>query len=93
MTTINTKTLITVKTDKTLKKAAQEVAEEIGISLGTLINSFLRQFVRNKEVSFSVSHKPTPHLMRAIAEAEREYKEGKLPKSTSVENLVKEMRS
>ena len=94
MTTINTKTLITVKTDKTLKKAAQEVAEEIGISLGTLINSFLRQFVRTKEVNFSVSYKPTPYLERVIAESRKEYEEGKLPPPVdSVEKLVKEMRS
>lgn len=91
MTTTNTKTLITVKTEKTLKKAAQEVAEEIGISLGTLINIFLKQFVRTKEANFSVSYKPTPYLMKAIAVAEKEYAEGKLPKADSVEKLVKEM--
>ena len=93
MAETNTKTLITVKTDKTLKKAAQEVAEEIGISLGTLINSFLKQFVRTKEVNFSVSYKPTPYLMKAIAEAEKEYAEGKLPVAHSVEELEKELRS
>ncbi len=37
MATTNSKTLITVKTDKTLKKAVQEFAEEIGISMSTLI--------------------------------------------------------
>lgn len=39
---------MTVKTDKKLKKEAQEVAEEMGFPLGTLVNAFLRQFVRNK---------------------------------------------
>jgi addiction module RelB/DinJ family antitoxin len=91
---MNTKTLITVKTDKGLKKAAQEVAEEIGISLGTLINSFLKQFVRDKEVNFSVSYKPSAYLRMAIAEAEKEYEDGKLPPPvSSVEDLVKELRS
>lgn len=90
----NTKTLITVKTEKSLKLAAQEVAEEIGISLGTLINSFLKQFVRTKEVSFSVSYKPNARLRASIAEAEKEYAEGKLPPPvSSVEELVKELRS
>ena len=93
MNTLHTKTLITVKTDKTLKKAAHEVAEEIGISLGTLINSFLKQFVRTKEVNFSVSYKPTPYLIKAIADAEKEYAEGKTFKAGSVEELVKELRS
>src|SRR3989344_650544 len=94
MATINnTKTLITVKTDKELKKAAQEVAEEIGISLGTLINSFLKQFVRDKEVSFSVSYKPTPYLIQSIEEARKEYEEGNFQIAHSVEELEKQLRS
>jgi addiction module RelB/DinJ family antitoxin len=93
MAETNTKTLITVKTDKTLKKAAQEVAEEIGISLGTLINIFLKQFVRTKEINFSVSYKPTPYLMKVIEEGMKEYSEGKLPVAHSVEELEKELRS
>ena len=93
MSSINTKTLITIKTEKTLKTAAQEVAGEIGISLGTLINIFLKQFVRTKEVNFSVSYKPTPYLLKAISKAEKEYAKGELPKVGSVKELVKEMRS
>ena len=93
MTTTNTKTLITIKTDKTLKQAAQELAAEIGVPLGTLINSFLKQFVRNKEVNFSVSYKPTAYLKRIIAESEAEYVEGKLPKPMTLEELKKELLS
>ena len=90
---MNTKTLITVKTEKSLKKAAQEVAEEIGISLGTLINSFLKQFVRDKEVNFSVSYKPSAYLRAEIEEAEKDLKEGNIKKFKSVEELIKELRS
>ena len=93
MSIVNTKTLITVKTDKTLKKAAHEVAEEIGISLGTLINSFLKQFVRTKEVNFSVSYKPTPYLIKAIADAENEYAEGKTQKASSIDELARQLRA
>lgn len=94
MATTNTKTLITVKTDKNLKKAVQKIVEEIGISLGTLINSYLRQMVRTKEVYFSTSNKPNPYLRAVIAEAMKEYKEGKLPQPVgSVKELVKELRS
>jgi addiction module RelB/DinJ family antitoxin len=94
MITTNTKTLLTVKTDKILKKSAQEVAEEIGISLGTLINSFLKQFVRTKEVNFSVSYKPNAYLRTSIVDGLKEYEEGKLPPpAKSVEELVKELQS
>lgn len=89
----NTKTLITVKTEKSLKKAAQEVAEEIGISLGTLINSFLRQFVRDKEVNFSVSYKPNAYLRASIDESMKEYEEGSMKAFHSVEELMKDLRS
>ena len=93
MVTTNTKTLITVKTDKTLKQAAQNLAAEIGVPLGTLINSFLKQFVRNKEVNFSVSYKPTEYLKRSIEEGMKEFAEGKLPKPMTLEELKKETLS
>ncbi len=93
MATTNTKTLITVKTDKILKKAVQEFAEEIGISMGTLINSFFKQIVRDKKVNFSVSEKPNAYLRTVIAEAEKEYAEGKLQGFDSVDELMKELRS
>lgn len=85
--------MITVKTEKTLKQAAQEVAEEIGISLGTLINSFLKQFVRTKEVNFSVSYKPNAYLRESIARADKEYAEGNFQVAHSIGELEKQLRS
>ena len=92
MATTNTKTLITVKTDKTLKQAAQELAAEIGVPLGTLINSFLKQFVRNKEVNFSVSYKPTEYLKRSIEESRKDYAEGRYTVAHSIEELKKQLK-
>ena len=89
----NTKTMISVKMDKSLKKAAQETADEIGISLSTLINSFLKKFVRDKEVTFSAVERPNAYLRAAIEEGNREFEEGKLPVAHSVEELIKELRS
>lgn len=75
---MNTKTILNIKTDKKLKKAAQETAEELGVPLGTAINAFLKQFVREKELVLSASAlKPTPYLERILTEAEKEYREGK----------------
>jgi addiction module RelB/DinJ family antitoxin len=92
MTSTNTKTLITVKTDKTLKHAAQELAAEIGVPLGTLINSFLKQFVRNKEVNFSVSYKPTARLIQAIEESRKDYEEGRYTVAHSIDELKKQLK-
>jgi len=90
---MNTKTLISIKTDKDLKKAAQETAEELGFSLGTLVNGFLRQFVRTKEISFSTSYKPSDYLMSVIDEAEKELASCKLPVYKNTKELRKALES
>ena len=72
------KTLLTIKTDKSIKETAQEVAGEIGVPLSTVINAFLKQFVRDREVSFSASYNPSPYLRDSIARGERELAEGKI---------------
>lgn len=71
------KTLISIKTDVGIKRAAKDAAAELGFSLGTIVNAFLRQLARDKEVAFSVPYRPTPYLARIIAEAEREWDAGK----------------
>ena len=88
------KTLLTVKTDKDLKKAAQETAEELGVPLGTLVGAFLRQLVRNKEVSFSAEYRPTPYLQKIIKEAEEERLAGKVHGPfDSVDDMFKHLMS
>jgi addiction module RelB/DinJ family antitoxin len=67
------KTLLTIKTDKAMKLMAQAVAEEIGVPLSTVINSFLKQFVRDREVTFSASYKPSKYLRAVIEESEKEF--------------------
>lgn len=64
------KTLINLKTEKTLKRNAQRVAKELGLPLGTIINAYLKEFVREKRVVFSappVPNKQTRKLLKRIA--------------------------
>ncbi len=84
--------MITVKTDKKLKHAAQLVAEEIGIPLGTLVNSFLRQIVRSREIKFSSEYVPSKELLASLAEGEREIASGKL-KPMTLNELIKDLNS
>lgn len=70
------KTILNIKTDKSLKLKAQKTAEEFGIPLGTIMNAFLRQFVRTKEISLNLSYHPTKHLVDTIAEAHEDLKKG-----------------
>ena len=88
----NTKTLTAIKTHKNLKREAQEGAETLGLSLGTLVNALLKQFVRTKEVTLSVSERPSASLIAAIAAGEKEFAEGNLPKpAKSVDELMKRL--
>ena len=85
-------TILNIKTDKALKRAAQETAKELGVPLSTAINAFLRQFVRDRELTISGSYKPSPYLERIIEEVEEERKAGKTkgPFKT-VETLMKSL--
>ena len=73
----NTKTLLTVKTDKALKKAAEETASRVGLPLGTVVNGFLRNFVAEQKIEFSAPLIPNARTRRIIDEARREYAAGK----------------
>jgi addiction module RelB/DinJ family antitoxin len=71
---MNTKTILNIKMDKTLKEEARKTAEELGIPLSTAINAFLKNFVREKEITLSANtDMPTPYLQKVIKEAEEEY--------------------
>lgn len=74
---MNTKTILNIKTDKDLKKHAQETAKELGITLTTVVNSLLKQFVRDKELTLTKqSYKPSKYLVKILEEAEKEHATG-----------------
>ena len=74
---MNTKTILNIKTDANLKRAARETAEELGVPLSTAINAFLKQFVRGRELILSADAlKPTPYLRSILTEADEEYRRG-----------------
>lgn len=72
------KTILNIKTEKSVKLAAKRAAEELGMPLGTIVNAFLRQLGRDKEIAFSAPYKPTKYLEKVLVEAEREIKDGKI---------------
>jgi len=70
-------TVISVKVDKDIKIAAQEVAKSAGIPLGTLINAYLRQLVATRRIEIYAPEPMTPHLEKLIAKAEKDIVQGK----------------
>ena len=53
-----TKTLLNIKTDRSVKEEAQRIARELGVPLSTVINAYLKEFVREREVHLSLA----PHM-------------------------------
>ena len=82
------KTIINVKTDKSLKEEARQVTKELGIPLSTAINAFLRQLVRDRKLTLSTSSEPSEHLINMIKEAEADLEAGKVKTAKSVETLL-----
>ncbi len=63
-------TVISVKTDKATKAAAQEVAKSMGLNLSTLVNSYLLQVIATRRVELYAPEKMTPELERIIGDVE-----------------------
>lgn len=73
-------TVISVRIDKNIKEAAQEVAESAGLKLSTLISAYLRQVVDTRRIVLYAPEIMTPKLEGLIAEVEAELASGKVSK-------------
>lgn len=56
------KAVINIKTDPSLKKAAQKHARDLGLSLSAVINNHLRQFISVDGVQFEKEYRMTKKL-------------------------------
>ena len=76
-------TVISIRTDKKIKKEAAAVAKSAGISLSALINSYLRQIVATRRIEIYAPEPMTPKLEGLIAKVEAELEDGKVSKKFS----------
>jgi len=89
---MNTKTTITIKTDKKLRDAAKRTAHKLGIPLSTVVNAQLAQFV--SEGRFAVSLTPRPEKVREWERVSDEFeKHPERFKITSAEEFIAELRA
>jgi DNA-damage-inducible protein J len=51
---------INIRTDSNIKLQAQQIFDTLGLDMTTAINLFLRQTVRERDLPFILSTKPTP---------------------------------
>ena len=79
------KTVLSVKTDRDVKKQAQMLAAELGLPLSTVVNASLKEFVRARAITFSAVPRMTKRLEKILGRVEKDLKTGK--------NLSPEFRS
>jgi DNA-damage-inducible protein J len=61
-------TNINIRTDSDIKSQAQQIFETLGLDMTTAINLFLRQTVRERDLPFILSAKPSsPETRHALA--------------------------
>lgn len=73
--------VINIRTDLSLKSAAQKVAEELGFSISSLINAYLKQLVKTKTIHFSRAEEPSEYLIKLMEEAEEDREAGRVSPS------------
>lgn len=73
-------TVLTVKIDDEVKKAAREVAESAGLTLSALVNSYLRQVTATRRIEIYAPEKASPKMEKIIARIEKEIAVGDISK-------------
>ena len=71
------KEIITIKTDRQVKKNAQLLASELGLALSDVVNAALRNFIRTREVYVSAVPRMTPELEQLLDSIEKDITTGK----------------
>ena len=81
---------ITIRTQKTVKLAAQARAKKLGLNLSDIINNQLRRFAKGDDVVFedNYSEEEIANLLRASREADEEYARGKMKSYTPDEFIA-----
>ena len=70
--------VINIRPQPDVKKAAQQVAEDLGMNLSVLINGFLKNLIKTKTISLKVSEEPSQYLIDSLKEAEDDINAGKV---------------
>ena len=71
------KTILNVKTDNSVKKAAQKIAKEMGVPLSTIVNAQLKQLISERRITLRAPLVPNARTQDAIDKARKELSKGK----------------
>ncbi len=83
-------TILNVKVEPKIKSEAKEIVEALGFTLSSAVNSYLRDIIRTKSIWVSMyNEQPSPRLIAAMREAERDRKAGRLISFSSGEEALR----
>ena len=82
-------TVINIRTQPDVKKAAQEIAEDLGLNLSVLINGFLKQLIKTKTINLKITEEPTEYLLNALKESKADIKAGRVISFKDHSNAIK----
>jgi addiction module RelB/DinJ family antitoxin len=68
--------VINLKTDPDLKKAATEVANRLGVSVSAVLNNELRRFATEQSVIFEVPEVPNEHIAKQLVASKEQIAKG-----------------
>ena len=90
---MNQKTVISVKLDKDVKESAQGVAKSAGLTLSALVNAYLRQIASTRRIELFAPEEMTPKLEGLIADVEAELKTGNLsPAFENADDFIADLK-
>ncbi|MCH8224915.1 MAG: type II toxin-antitoxin system RelB/DinJ family antitoxin [Chloroflexi bacterium] len=89
------KTVLNVRTDKSLKEEAQKIAKDIGIPLSTVVNAYLKEFVRERRVTFTTEPRLRHRVAKRLEQASKDIRTGKniSPEFSSAAEAVRWLNS
>ncbi len=70
-------TVINFNTDPKIKRELTETANEMGLTLSSILNKLSKDFLDDKRIEFRGLEIPNARTIKAIKDADKEYKEGK----------------
>lgn len=85
-----TKTILNVRTDSSVKRAAQKAAKDLGVSLSVVVNASLREFVRNPRLELEPLV-PNARTRRALQSARKDAAKEKV--FNSIEDLITDLNA
>lgn len=84
-------TTLSVRMDEDLKRRFDAFCAEVGMNASVAVNLFAKTVVREQRIPFEIAAAPNVQTLDAIAEMERDRKNGTLKRYGDVDEMMREL--